>query len=132
VLGNESMEDTRRLKSTKMRMLHMICGKTVRDKVRNEEFRDRTEVEIIDEHLRGLGFLGLSTPLFVKVPRPGDSEGTFSVFGLRIKLPPVTTSLTTQGRGNPVKCLAQRHNKRTCRRIPTLTLLNAERQAGKL
>jgi len=35
--------------------------------------------------------LGLGTHLFVKVPRPGDSEGTFSV-----KLPPVTTSLTTQ------------------------------------
>jgi len=24
--------------------------------------------------------LGLGTHLFVKVPRPGDSEGTFSVF----------------------------------------------------
>jgi len=24
--------------------------------------------------------LGLGTRLFVKVPRPGDSEGTFSVF----------------------------------------------------
>jgi len=31
-----------------------------------------------------------------------------------------------------VKCLAQGHNKRTCRLISTLTLLNAERQAGKL
>jgi len=29
--------------------------------------------------------------LFVKVPRPGDSEVT-----IRVKLPPVTTSLTTQ------------------------------------
>jgi len=28
------------------------------------------------------------------------------LFGLRAKLSPVTTSLTTQ-RGNPVKCLAQ-------------------------
>jgi len=27
------------------------------------------------------------------------------LFGLRVKLPPVTTSLTTQSRGNPVKCL---------------------------
>jgi len=35
--------------------------------------------------------------LFVKVPRPGDSEVTFSVF--RVKLPSVTVSLTTQGRG---------------------------------
>jgi len=38
--------------------------------------------------------LGLGTHLFVKVPRPGDSEVTFSVF--RVKLPPVTTSLNTQ------------------------------------
>jgi len=30
-------------------------------------------------------------------------------------------------RGNPVKCLAQGHNKRTCRPISTLTLLKAER-----
>jgi len=30
------MDDVRRMKSTEMRMLHMICGKTVRDKVRNE------------------------------------------------------------------------------------------------
>jgi len=37
---------------------------------------------------------GLNTHLFVKVRRPGDSEVTFS--GLRVKLPPVTTSLTTQ------------------------------------
>jgi len=37
--------------------------------------------------------LGLGTHLFVKVPRPGDSEWPFS---LRVKLPPVTTSLTTQ------------------------------------
>jgi len=49
--------------------------------------------------------IDLGTHLFVKVPRPGDSERTFSVstrrqrkdlFGLRVKLPPVTTSLTTQ------------------------------------
>jgi len=29
------VEDVRRMKSTEMRMLRMICGKTVRDKVRN-------------------------------------------------------------------------------------------------
>jgi len=39
-------------------------------------------------------FSGLGTHLFVKVPRPGDGKVTFSVF--RVKLPPVTTSLTTQ------------------------------------
>jgi len=35
---------------------------------------------------------GLGTHLFVKVPRTGDSKVTFSVF--RVKLPPVTTSVT--------------------------------------
>jgi len=49
-----------------------------------------------------------------------------------IKLPPVTTSLTIRSRGNPVKCLAQGHNKRTCRPIFTLPLFTAEHQAGKL
>jgi len=36
--------------------------------------------------------IGLGTHLFVKVPWPGDSKVTF--FGLRVKLPPVTPSLT--------------------------------------
>jgi len=54
--------------------------------------------------------------LFVKAPRPGDSE---VAFGLRVKLPPATTSL---GRGNPVKCLAQGHRKRVCPLISTLSL----------
>jgi len=40
-----------------------------------------------------LEVLGLGTHLFINVPRLGDSEGIFSVF--RVKLPPVTTSLTT-------------------------------------
>jgi len=34
--------------------------------------------------------VGLGTHLFVKIPRPGDNEVTFSVF--ESKLPPVTTS----------------------------------------
>jgi len=46
------VEDVRIMKSTEMRMLRMICGKTVRDKGRNEEIRERTEVESIEEHLR--------------------------------------------------------------------------------
>jgi len=58
--------------------------------------------------------LGLDVHLFVKLPRPGNSEGTF------------------KGRSNPVKCLAQEHNKRTCQPIFTLTLLYAEHQAWKL
>jgi len=46
-----TVEDVRRIKSTEMRMLRMICGNTVKDKVRNEEIRERTEVETIKEHL---------------------------------------------------------------------------------
>jgi len=38
--------------------------------------------------------LGLGTHLFVKVSRPGDGE--MGLFSLRVKLLPVTTSLTTQ------------------------------------
>jgi len=30
----------------------MICGKTMRDKIRNEEIRERAEVESIKEYLR--------------------------------------------------------------------------------
>jgi len=37
--------------------------------------------------------VGLGPHLFVKVPRPGDSK--VPLCGLRVKLPPVTTSLTT-------------------------------------
>jgi len=67
---------------------------------------------------RSLCIQGLSTRLFVKVPRPGDSEVAFS--RLRVKLPPVTTSLTTQRQRQSVKCLAQGHNKWICRPISIL------------
>jgi len=40
--------------------------------------------------------LGLGTHLFVKLSRPGDSEGTYSLF----------EEAALKGRGNPVKCLA--------------------------
>jgi len=46
------VEDVRRMKSTEKRMLPMICSKMVKDKVRNEEIREGTEVESIEEHLR--------------------------------------------------------------------------------
>jgi len=45
------------------------------------------------EHCRTKIKQGLGTHLFVKVPRPEDSEGIFSVFGLRVKLPPVITTV---------------------------------------
>jgi len=37
------------------------------------------------------------------------------LFSLRVMLPPVITSLTSlKDKGNPVRCLAQEHIKRTC------------------
>jgi len=59
------------------------------------------------------------------VPRPRKE-----LFGFRVKL--LLPVFPLLGRGNPVKCLAQRHNKRTCRPTFTLSLFYAERQAGKL
>jgi len=70
-------------------------------------------------------FLGLDTHLFVKVPvprpRPGDSEVlTFLVFesschlllqSNHSKVEAIPLSALPK---NPVKCLAQGHNKRTC------------------
>jgi len=61
--------------------------------------------------------INLGTHLFVKIPRSGDSEGTFSVFESSCHL-----LLPVKSRGNPVKCLAQGQNKRTCRPIFTLSL----------
>jgi len=57
------------------------------------------------------------------VLRPGDSEETFSVFesSWHLLLPPVKPF---KGRGNPVKCFAQGHNKRSCR----LNLLTSSRK----
>jgi len=46
------VEDVRKMKSTEMRMLRKICDKTVRNKVRNKEIRERTEVESIEERLK--------------------------------------------------------------------------------
>jgi len=54
----------------------------------------------------------LGTHLFVKVPRPRDSEETFTVFESNFHLLLPVWPLIR--RGNPVKCLAQRQNKRTC------------------
>jgi len=53
---------------------------------------------------------------------------------LRVKLSPVTTSLTIKGRSNPVKRLAHcpRTQQKTCWPIFTLSLFYTERQAEKL
>jgi len=58
------------------------------------------------------------------------SEGTFSVFESNCHLLLPVYSLI--GRGNPVKCLDQRHNKRTFRPIFRLSFFYVERQARKL
>jgi len=73
-------------------------------------------------------FLGLDTHLFVKVPRPGDSEGSFLV---RVELPPVTTSLTTKGRAIPLSALPQDTTSELAG-LSSHYPLFAEREAGKL
>jgi len=78
----------------------------------------------------GPRFILLNTHLFIKVLQSRDSEETFSVFESSCHL--LLPVQPLKGRGNPVKCLAQGHSKRTYRSCFTLTLLNAERQAGNL
>jgi len=56
----------------------------------------------------------------------------FLLFFVLFAPPPWTFFPTTLGGGNPVKCLVQGYNKRTCRPIFTLSLFYAKRQAGKL
>ena len=46
------MEDERRLKTTEMRMLRMICLKTLKDKMNNEKIREMTGVVRLEEFLR--------------------------------------------------------------------------------
>ena len=45
-------EDERKLKTTEMRMLRMLCGKTLKDKVSNDKICKVTGVESIEEFLR--------------------------------------------------------------------------------
>jgi len=52
--------------------------------------------------------------LFVKVPRPGDSEEAFSVFESSYHLLLPVCLLKGRGQRHHVVCLAQGHNKRTC------------------
>ena len=44
--------DVRRMESTEMRMVRMMCGKTLRDKVPSIMLRERMGIEDIEEHLR--------------------------------------------------------------------------------
>ena len=54
------LEDERRLKTTEMRMLRMICGKILKDKMNNEKIREMAGVVRLEESLREkrLGWLG--------------------------------------------------------------------------
>ena len=45
-------EDERRLKTTEMRMLRMICGKTLKDKMNNDKIQEMTGVVRLEEFLR--------------------------------------------------------------------------------
>ena len=44
--------DVRRMESTEMRMVRMMCGKMLRDKVPSIMLRERMGIEDIEEHLR--------------------------------------------------------------------------------
>ena len=46
------VDDMRKMETTEMRMLRMMCGKTLRDRVRSERIREMTGVEKIEEFLR--------------------------------------------------------------------------------
>ena len=46
-------EDERRLIATEIRMLHLICGKTLKDKITNEKVRELTGVDEMKEFMRG-------------------------------------------------------------------------------
>ena len=47
------IEDERRLITTEMRMLRLICGKTLKDKITTEKVRKLTGVDEMKEFLRG-------------------------------------------------------------------------------
>ena len=46
------MEDEKRLQTTEMRMLRMICGKILKDEMNYEKIREMTGVVRLEEFLR--------------------------------------------------------------------------------
>ena len=57
--GALRIEDERRLITAEMRMLRLICGKTLKDKITNEKVRERTDVDEIKDSSEGKGCVGL-------------------------------------------------------------------------
>ena len=53
------IEDERRLVTTEMRMLRLICGKTLKDKITNEKVYEITSVDEMKEFLQGQGLCWL-------------------------------------------------------------------------
>ena len=49
---HDEVENERKVKTTEMRMLHMICGKKLKNKVSNNNFREMTRVDGIEEFLQ--------------------------------------------------------------------------------
>ena len=45
--------DIRQMQTTEMRMIRIMCGKSLKDKVTNNVLRGWTDVEDVDEYLRG-------------------------------------------------------------------------------
>jgi hypothetical protein len=46
-------DDMRRLQHTQMRMITMICGKTLKDRLRSQVLREMVNVEDVEEFMRG-------------------------------------------------------------------------------
>ena len=46
MLGDEG-EDERKLKTTEMRMLHMLCGRTLKDKVSNDKTCEMMRMRVL-------------------------------------------------------------------------------------
>jgi len=78
--------------------------------------------------LCGCSFCFQFARLFAMLPRPGDNEVTFAVFESSLYLLIPVYLLKDRGKLSALP----KNNKRTCLPIFTLSLFNAERQAGKL
>ena len=68
------------LKTTKMRMLRMLCGKTLKDNISNDKVCKMTRVESIDEFLRGQGLQWLG-----HVGRTGKEKGRVKALHFKLK-----------------------------------------------